>query len=98
MPATPNLALFLSSIARLQTMEEASLPDSVDIVSGEAIMALRWEMVVMSARVLFRSGFKERLKRMAKERSWMIEEEEEFEERVSKAGIAPCDWATKFLF
>lgn len=94
-PATPNLALFLSSIARLQSREEASLPDSGE-VSGEAMMELRWEMVFMSASCCLRLVFRERLKRMANERIWIMEEGDL--ERVRKAGIASCVCATKFLF
>ena len=84
-PATPNLALFLSSMERLQTREAASLLDSGEL--GDRIMELRWWMVSMSARGLLRSGLRERLKRMESDRAWRTRESDSASLR--KAGIAP---------
>lgn len=52
MPATPSLALFLSSMAKLQIKEEASLEESGEV--GKRIRELRSLMVSMSARVSLR--------------------------------------------
>ena len=94
-PATPNLALFLSSIARLQIREAASRPDSRE-VTWEAMMELSWEMVFMSARDSLSSGFREMLKRTAREIIWITGEEDL--ESARKVGIAPFDCASKVLF
>lgn len=90
----PNLALFLSSIAKLQTKEEANLMDSGEV--DEKIMELRWYMVSISARERLRWGFRERLKRMESERVSMVEEEDL--ERLRRAGMAASVCAIKFLF
>ncbi len=54
-------------------------------------------MVSISARDRFRSGFRERLKRMDNERAWIMEEEDDLE-RVRRAGMAPSVCASKCLF
>lgn len=59
------MALFLSCMAKLQINEETNLEDSRELVE-----------VSMSARDCFRSGLRDRLKRVNKESVWMIGEEE----------------------
>nr|GMD34287.1 unnamed protein product [Ipomoea batatas]GME03683.1 unnamed protein product [Ipomoea batatas]GME10695.1 unnamed protein product [Ipomoea batatas] len=88
LPATPNLALFLSSIARLHTTDAAILQHSSETCS-ERMRELRNVMDSMSARDFFRLGFRERLKSVESARTRTVMEDEEDLDRPRSRGIAP---------
>lgn len=66
MPATPNLALFLSSMAKLQSSEAASLLESMEF--GDRMRVLRWRIVSLWANECFKLGLRERLNSTESER------------------------------
>lgn len=92
-PATPNLALFLSSMARLQRKEAASLVHSGEV--ERRMRSLRRKMVWVWARESFKLGFRERLKRMERARVWS---ESGVLERARSEAMAASVWATRLRF